>query len=122
MTGRTWSPECAELMKDAGIVITNPPHSLLRELVALLMKYSKKFIIMGNKNAVTYKEIFPLLMHNKMWIVFRNMNQDFWLTVPRDEGYEKIDEEGRRLKHIMACWYTNLPISKRHEFLTLYRS
>ena len=113
------SPECVELLKDADIVITNPPFSLFREFVALMMEHNKKFLILGNKNAVTYKEIFPLIQQGKMWLGHRNMNSDFWLEVPSYENYEKTDEQGRRLKHIMACWYTNLPITKRHEFLTL---
>lgn len=62
------SPECIELLKDADIVVTNPPFSLLSEYVALLMKYSKKFVIIANRNAITYKEIFPLFMQNKIWL------------------------------------------------------
>ena len=60
--------ECIELLKEADIVTTNPPHSLLREYIALLTQYSKKFIILGNINAVTYKEVFPLIMQNKLWM------------------------------------------------------
>ena len=62
------SPECIELLKDADIVVTNSPFSLLREYVTLLMKYSKKFVIIANRNAITYKEIFPLFMQNKIWL------------------------------------------------------
>ena len=116
------SPECIELLREADIVVTNPPFSLFREYVAQLIDYDKKFIIMGNKNAVTYKEIFSLFMNNKIWIGFRNMNQDFWLIVPEYAACEKIDNEGRRLKHIMACWFTNLDITKRHEFITMIES
>ena len=76
---------------------------------------------MGNKNAVTYKEFFPLLMENKVWVGSRNMNQDFWLYVPEGAPYERVDESGRHIKHIMACWYTNLDIRKRHEEMILVK-
>jgi hypothetical protein len=115
------SAECIELLKQADIVVTNPPFSLFREYVAQLMEYKKKFVIMGNKNAITYKEFFPLLMNNQVWVGVRPINRDFWLYVPDDEAYEKIDEEGRHIKHIMACWFTNLDIQKRHEDLDLYK-
>ena len=116
------SEECIELLKQADIVATNPPFSLFREYVAQLMEYEKKFLILGNKNAVTYKEIFSLIMQNKMWIGVRNMNQDLWLYVPEGEKYEKIDEYGRKVKHIMACWFTNLEHKRRNEEMILYRS
>lgn len=115
------SEECVELLKQADIVVTNPPFSLFREYVALLLSYNKSFIIVGNKNAVTYKEFFPLLMENKVWVGSRNMNQDFWLYVPDGAPYEKVDESGRHIKHIMACWYTNLDIRKRHEEMILVK-
>ena len=115
------SEECVELLRQADIVVTNPPFSLFREYVALLLSYNKSFIIVGNKNAVTYKEFFPLLMENKVWVGSRNMNQDFWLYVPEGAPYEKVDESGRHIKHIMACWYTNLDIRKRHEEMILVK-
>jgi len=113
------SPECVELLKEADIVVTNPPFSLFREYVAQLMEYGKKFVIIGNKNAITYKEIFPLIKENKLWIGHRNINQDMWFIVPKHYACEKIIN-GVRVKHIMACWFTNLDIPKRHEELTLY--
>ena len=85
------------------------------------MEYRKQFIVVGNKNAVTYKEFFPLLMKNEVWVGARSMNQDFWLFVPDGEPYEKVDEDGKHIKHIMACWYTNLDIKKRHEELILVK-
>lgn len=115
------SPECLALLDEADIVVTNPPFSLFREYVATLMEHNKHFIIIGNKNAVTYKEFFPLLMENKVWVGSRSMNQDFWLYVPDDAPYEKVDEDGRHIKHIMACWFTNLDIKKRHEQMILVR-
>lgn len=116
------SQECIELLKQADIVVTNPPFSLFREYVAQLMEYDKKFIIIGNKNAITYKEIFHLIKENKIWLGYRNINKDMWLVLPeREEKYEKLID-GKKLKHIMACWFTNLDISKRHEELILYKN
>lgn len=114
------SDECIELLQEADIVVTNPPFSLFREYVAQLMEYEKMFAIIGNKNAITYKEIFPLLLDGRMWIGQRNINSDIWFIVPDDYECEKV-ENGLRLKHIMACWFTNLDIPKRHQILTLYR-
>lgn len=113
------SDECIELLKESDIVITNPPFSIWREYLAQLVKYDKKFIIIGNKNAVTYKEVFPLLQDDKIWIGQRPMNRDFWFIVPEEYEHEKLDEYGNRVKHIMGCWYTNLDIPKRHEDLVL---
>lgn len=115
------SAECVELLKQADIVVTNPPFSLFREYVAQLMEYEKKFIIVGNKNAITYKEIFSYIREDKLWIGYRNINSDFWLEVAEGTSYEKIIN-GKKLKHIMACWFTNLDIKKRHEDLVLYKT
>lgn len=114
------SDECIALLKQADIVVTNPPFSLFREYVAQLMEYKKKFIIIGNKNAITYKEIFKCIKENKMWLGYRNINSDMWLMVPEGEKYEKI-VDGVKLKHIMACWYTNLDTLKRHEEFIMYK-
>ena len=114
------SPECLELLDQADIVVTNPPYSLFREYVHVLVERDKKFIVVGNKNAVTYKEIFPLIKENKLWIGNRSMNQDFWLYVDESNA-EKHDEDGRAIRHIMACWFTNLDIKKRHEELILVK-
>ena len=120
------SPECVELLKDADIVITNPPFSLFREYVALLMKYDKKFLILGNKNAITYKEIFPLFMHNKIWLGFTMHSGGRNFMVP--EYYDRsnnfiIDNEGRKWINTPGPrWFTNLDITIRHEFMFLWRS
>lgn len=114
------SKECIELLKQADIVVTNPPFSLFREYVAQLVEFDKKFLIIGNKNAVTYKEIFSLFKENKIRIGYRNMNSDFWLEVPEGNSFEKV-ENGKKVKHIMACWYTNLPTTKQEEVLVLYK-
>ena len=119
------SEECIELMKQADIVVTNPPFSLFREYVAQLIEYDKKFIIIGNQNAITYKEIFPLLKENKMWIGYKFGDMAF--TVP--DYYEAretrfwVDETGQKWRSLgNVCWFTNLDIQKRHENLILYKT
>ena len=114
------SEECIELLKQADIVVTNPPFSLFREYVSLLIEYNKKFLIIGNKNAITYKEIFALIKEEKIWLGYRNINTDMWFFVPDNYAYEKIID-GKRVKHIMGCWMTNMDTTKRHEELTLYK-
>lgn len=114
--------ESIELLKEADIVVTNPPFSLFREYVAQLVEYDKKFVIIGNKNAITFKEVFSLIKENKLWLGYRNINSDMWLWLPNEESeYEKI-VDGKRLKHIMACWFTNLEHNKRHEKMILFRN
>lgn len=117
------SAECLELLDEADVVVTNPPFSLFREYVATLMDYDKKFVIMGNINAVTYKEIFPLIRNNKLWPGF-SFNKAMRFAMP--EEYEsktgERDKYGRKISKVPAiAWYTNLDITKRHEDLLLYR-
>ena len=115
------SRECVELLKQADIVVTNPPFSLFREYIAQLVEYGKEFIIVANKNAITYKEIFKLIKENRLWLGYRNINQDMWLILPdEEEKYEKIID-GKKMKHIMTCWFTNIETTKRHEELILYK-
>lgn len=125
------SDECVEFLKESDIVATNPPFSLFREFVSLLEKYNKKYIIIGNKNAIGCKEIFTLIKENRLWLGYRNVNKDMWLILPDNaEKYEKIKiiknaqgkEEEKKMKHIMACWYTNLDTNKRHEEMILYEN
>lgn len=104
------SRECLGLLDEADIVVTNPPFSLFREYVATLMDYGKGFVVLGNKNAVTYKEIFPLLRDDKVWLGFTSPS-DF--TVPGEGTTKKVNG--------LCRWYTNLDITKRHEDLLLYR-
>lgn len=116
------SPECIELLKEATIVVTNPPFSLFREYVAQLMEYDKKFIIIGNQNAMTGKEIFSLLRENKMWLGYHSGDMAF--RVPADSEPREtrfwIDADGNKWRSLgNACWYTNLDISKRHEPIDL---
>lgn len=115
------SAECVELLKQADVVVTNPPFSLFREYVAQLIEHNKKFIIIANKNSITYKEIFKLVKENRLWLGYRNINKDMWLILPDDEqNFEKI-EHGKKIKHIMACWLTNIETTKRYEEVILYK-
>lgn len=119
------SPECVELLKQADIVVTNPPFSLFREYMAQLMEYKKAFLIVGNQNAITYREIFPLIRDNDVWLGYNNGH--FWFAVP--DTYEekktdfKIDENGQKWRRMgNICFFTNLDIEKRHEDMTLFRT
>jgi len=119
------SPECVELLKQADIVVTNPPFSLFREYMAQLMEYKKAFLIVGNQNATGYKEIFPLIRDNIVWLGYNNGH--FWFAVP--DTYEekktdfKIDENGQKWRRMgNICFFTNLDIDKRHEDMTLFRT
>ena len=100
--------ECLDLLDEADIVVTNPPFSLFREYVACLMEHKKKFLIIGNKNAITNKEFFPLLREDKVWIG-RNGVKEF------------LQPDGSIKKFGNICWYTNLDIKKRHEKLILWK-
>lgn len=125
------SEECIALLKQADIVVTNPPFSLFREYVAQLVEYGKKFLIIGNKNAITYKEIFPLIKDDKMWLGVTPMGTDMLFGVPEHyaetlvqtkksgSSYRIIDGEVKA--RAQACWFTNLDHDKRHEELILYK-
>lgn len=118
------SKECIELLQEADIVVTNPPFSLFREYIAQLMEYDKKFIVVGNQNAITYKEIFELLKTNKIWLGFNNGDMSFRVPDYYKERTTRfwIDKEGQKWRSLgNICWFTNLDISKRHEDLLLYR-
>lgn len=108
------SEECIALLQEADIVVTNPPFALFREYVAQLVEYDKKFLIIGNKNIISYREIFQYLKNGLMWVGHRNINSDMWFIVPDYEKYEKI-VDGKHLKHINGCWLTNLDLKRRHE-------
>ena len=120
------SRECIELLKQSDIVVTNPPFSLFREYVSQLIEYDKKFLIIGTWNVITYKEIFPLIKENKVWIGI-NSNRNFsGFIVPKHyplDGTEaRIDEDGNRIvSSNNTCWFTNLDNAKRHEELILYK-
>ena len=114
------SPECIEFLKQADIVVTNTPFSLFREYVAQLMTYDKKFLIIGNYNAITYKEIFSYIKENKMWLGIHS-SRDMEFALP--DSYQKYDriENGVKIGKAPACWFTNLPHNKRTEPLDLYK-
>ena len=119
------SPECVELLKEADIVVTNPPFSLFRDYIALLEEYQKQYIVIGNMNAAIYKEIFPLIKENRIWLGYNSGH--FWFQVPN--SYEekktdfKIDEHGQKWRRMgNICWFTNVDIEKRHENMVLFRN
>lgn len=118
------SDECIKLLKKADIVVTNPPFSLFREYVAQLMEYEKKFLIIGNQNAITYREIFSLLKENKIWLGYGFGDMRFKVPEyfePRETRFW-VDENGQKWRSLgNICWFTNLDISKRHEDLVLYK-
>jgi len=118
------SAECEKLLDDADLIVTNPPFSLFREYIAQLMQHKKQFLVVGNMNAVTYREIFPLIKDNKVWL--GNKAGHFWFKVP--PHYEekatdfKIDENGQKWRRMgNICWFTNLDFEKRHEKMLLWK-
>lgn len=119
------SPESVELLKQADIVVTNPPFSLFREYVAQLVEYNKKFLILGDQNAITYKETFKLIMQNKLWLGYDNGGTK-WFQVPTDydistETRKKIENGIQYFSMGRIVWFTNLDTIKRHKEWTLYK-
>lgn len=120
------SKECIAFLEEADIVVTNPPFSLFREYVAQLIKYDKKFIIIGNINAVTYKEIFPLIQRDQVWLgpSIHSGDREFEIpsSYPLEAAGSRTDNEGRRYIRVKGVrWFTNLDFPQRHEVLTLYK-
>jgi hypothetical protein len=123
------SAECVALLKDADIVVTNPPFSLFREYVAQLVEHEKKFLIIANKNAITYKEIFPLIKNNKLWVGVTPMGTDMLFDVPPEvaramlasgtEGSNYKIVNGRVMGRSASVWFTNLDHGRRHQELPL---
>lgn len=126
------SSDCIELLKQSDIVVTNPPFSLFREYVAQLVEYKKKFVIIGNKNAITYKEIFALIKENKLWIGYTPMSVD--LLFNTNAEFQKEVLSGKKLGSAykiidgvvklrsQSIWLTNLDHKKRHEILETIHS
>ena len=113
--------ECIQLLKEADVVVTNPPFSLFREYVQQLVDYDKKFIIMGNTNALTYREVFKLFQNDKIRTGYTNFNVGMYFLVPDDtEDYHKIIDGKKAVRVSTSCWFTNLPVEKHNEFITLY--
>lgn len=121
------STECINLLEQADIVVTNPPFSLFREYVDQLIKYNKKFLIIGNQNAISYKEIFPLIKNNKIWLGCSIHSGDREFAVPDDyplnSAGHRIDQEGKKYIRVKGVrWFTNLDYPQRHEDLILYKT
>ena len=124
------SQECIEILQQADVVVTNPPFSLFREYVAQLIECNKKFIIIGNKNAITYKEIFPLIEENRIWVGYTPMSKDLLFDIPEEYARDMVEnkKEGSSYKIVdgivkgrsQSIWFTNLDHAKRHEDLILY--
>jgi len=120
------SKECIELLKEADIVVTNPPFSLFREYVAQLIEHDKKFVIIGNVNAITYKDIFKLIKENKLWTGYSIRSGDREFAVPDDYPLNaascRIDESGKKYIRVKGVrWFTNLDYKERYEDIILYK-
>jgi hypothetical protein len=116
------SAESIELLKEADIVVTNPPFSLFRQFIAQVMDHNKKFVLVGPMNAITYNEIFPLLKDGKMWLGTKSGAMVF--KVPNDKEKDGLieDSDGNKWQNFgNICWYTNLDLPKRHEELILFK-
>ena len=115
------------MMQECDVVVTNPPFSLFRDFVEQLVKYNKKFIIIGNNNAITYKEIFPLIKDNKLWVGISTFNNGMYFGIPNEYEYQdtykfKREIDGKRVMRVASiCWFTNIPHSKRNQPLDLYK-
>ncbi|HRH55906.1 MAG TPA: adenine-specific methyltransferase EcoRI family protein, partial [Candidatus Paceibacterota bacterium] len=119
------SEECVELLKQADIVITNPPFSLFREYVAQLVEHDKKFLIIGNTNAITNRDIFKLIKDNKFRTGNTNFNVGMLFEVPDNfEHYHHLDKgTGKKIARVStACWYTNMDVAKHHQEVPLWKS
>ena len=118
------SDECIKLLNQADIVVTNPPFSLFREYVAQLMEHNKKFVIIGNQNAITYKEIFKYIKNNKLWQGYHCGDMGFIVPPYYEEKSTRFWIDANGIKHRSLgniCWFTNLDIFKRHENIILYK-
>lgn len=121
------SKEVTRLRDEADIIITNPPFSLFREFVAWIMEANKEFVIIGNQNAITYKEIFPLLMHNQIWLGATGFSSDMVFGVPEGTVVKESDKKkAERLGYVgnftrlgNSCWFTNIEHGRRHQPLRL---
>lgn len=118
-TGDFRDPECIALLDEADIVVTNPPFSLFREYVAQLILHHKKFIIVGHQNAITYKEIFPLIKDNKVWLGYGFRGGATHFTSPYEDTATSSDHKANMIRVSGVHWFTNLEISKRNEELDL---
>lgn len=121
------SVECIELLKQSDIVVTNPPFSLFREFISQLLEYGKKFVILGNQNAVTYKEVFPLIRDNKIWYGVSIHSGDREFMVPQNYPMHasgcRVDSDGNKYIRVKGVrWFTNIELDQRHELLPLTKN
>ena len=119
------NPECIEILKKADVVVTNPPFSLFREYIAQLVEHDKAFLVIGNMNAITYKEIFPLIRDNRIWYGASIKSGDREFGVPEDypmrAASSRTDENGNKYIRVKGVrWFTNLDYPQRHDDLILY--
>lgn len=115
------SQECLNILDEADIVVSNPPFSLWREYVSVLIKHNVKFIIIGNQNAITYKEIFPLLKENEMWLGYGFSGNVGYFASPYQDYAASSQHKNGLIRVSGVMWFTNLDIKKRHEPLILYK-
>lgn len=125
------SKECIKLLCEADIVVTNPPFSLFREYIAQLVEYGKNFVIIGNKNAITYKEVFSLIKNNRIWVGYTPMSTDLTFHISKEFAKKLVSEKkegsgykivnGEVMARAQAIWFTNLEHSKRQEKMILYK-
>jgi hypothetical protein len=117
------SDESIELLKEADIVVTNPPFSLFREYIAQLYEYQKKFVIIGHQNAITYKEVFPLIRENRLWLGYGFIRNQAHFSTPYTPHSPWIEQTGEGVVRVPGVqWFTNLDLSKRHQDLVLYKT
>lgn len=115
------SLECIELLKQADIVVTNPPFSLFREYVAQLMEYNKKFLIIGHQNAIHYKEIFPYIQNNQLWLGYGFKGNAGHFISKYEDTATASDHRAGMIRVSGVTWFTNLEIQKRHEDIILFK-
>ena len=117
------SAECIELLKQADIVVTNPPFSLFREYLSQLVQYNKQFIIIGNTNALKYKECFQLFMEDKIRTGYTNFNTGMFFVVPDTAEKYHHEEGGKKVARVStSCWYTNMPVDRHKQDLIMYKA
>ena len=118
------SKECLKLLEECDIVVTNPPFSLFREFISTIVECCKDFIVIGNTNALTYKEIFELFKHDGIRTGYTKFNAGMFFIIPDYyEKYHHLDDSGRKIARVStSCWLTSLPVSKHNEELILYKS
>lgn len=116
------SQECRKLLEEADIIVTNPPFSLFREFMSVIEEYQKDFIVIGNTNALSYKEIFRLFKEDKIRTGCTNFNRGMFFLVPQDTEKFHKEEDGQKYVRVStSCWFTNLPVKKHNEMMTFFK-